>query len=374
MAAAPVVSLCLIVRNGGAALETALTSAKALADELIVVDTGSEDDSRQIATRLGARVIEFPWCDSFSAARNCSLDHASGDWIFWMDADDELPADSADELRRRIAAHPKCDAAFWVTVEETARGQNRPRVMGHAQVKLFPRRPEIRFTYRVHEQAAPAIRKLRLPIRPTTAVVRHAHANRTPERERQRLERNLRLGLMDLEEHPDDPFVCMHLGAAYLFQPSAAETAIDFLTRAAALLKPQSPTRLNTWLYLGQAFAAAGKADREQATYEAALKEFPDDAVLLLRLGASHENAARFEDAARCYHAALARGKVRPSCVHLRKGHVHAMLRLGDALQKAGKWRQAETAYREFLARFPEEADVRRAMLDLQMRHPSITA
>src|SRR5262245_2499464 len=82
----PTLSLCLIVKNGGAALASALSSAKPFMDEMVVVDTGSTDDSRQTATSLGAKVSEFPWCDDFSAARNCSLAHATGDWIFWMDA------------------------------------------------------------------------------------------------------------------------------------------------------------------------------------------------------------------------------------------------------------------------------------------------
>jgi glycosyltransferase involved in cell wall biosynthesis len=61
-----------------------------LVDEVIVVDTGSTDRTVAVAEQMGARVFHFPWVDNFAAARNESLRHATGEWIFWMDADDRL--------------------------------------------------------------------------------------------------------------------------------------------------------------------------------------------------------------------------------------------------------------------------------------------
>src|SRR4051794_39069341 len=90
----PLVSLCMIVRDAEDSLPAALSSAWSYMDEVVVVDTGSADRTRTIAEGLGARVSDFPWCDDFSAARNHSLAQATGDWIFWMDADDVLPPES----------------------------------------------------------------------------------------------------------------------------------------------------------------------------------------------------------------------------------------------------------------------------------------
>src|SRR5689334_14830292 len=112
----PTLSLCMIVRDAERSLAEALQSARPFMDEMVVVDTGSVDATREIARQMGARLYEFPWSDDFSAARNESLDRATGDWIFWMDADDVLPPESGQELRRLVVECPGRDAAYLMTV------------------------------------------------------------------------------------------------------------------------------------------------------------------------------------------------------------------------------------------------------------------
>jgi glycosyltransferase involved in cell wall biosynthesis len=80
-------------------------------DELVVVDTGSTDDTLWIAAELGARVFPFPWVDDFSAARNESVRHAGGAWVFWMDSDDVIDAANGRALRV-LADGPHPDAVF----------------------------------------------------------------------------------------------------------------------------------------------------------------------------------------------------------------------------------------------------------------------
>ncbi len=73
-------SLCMIVKNEAAVLSACLDSVRDLVSEMVVADTGSSDQTRQIAAERGARVIDFAWCDDFAAAGNASLAHATGDW------------------------------------------------------------------------------------------------------------------------------------------------------------------------------------------------------------------------------------------------------------------------------------------------------
>jgi len=81
-------SVCLIARNEAHNLPRALKSVAGVAGEIIVTDTGSTDQTPEVAAGLGARVSHFPWCDDFSASRNFAVSQARGQWVLWLDADD----------------------------------------------------------------------------------------------------------------------------------------------------------------------------------------------------------------------------------------------------------------------------------------------
>lgn len=104
------VSLCMIVRDEEAVLAGCLESVTGLFDEVVVVDTGSQDSTREIAEAYGARVYDFAWCDDFSAARNASFSHATGDFLFWLDADDVLTEENREKfLRMKAELTPTTD-------------------------------------------------------------------------------------------------------------------------------------------------------------------------------------------------------------------------------------------------------------------------
>jgi glycosyltransferase involved in cell wall biosynthesis len=97
----PLVSLCMIVKDEEELIADALDSARGLADEVIVYDTGSTDETAAIATRHGARVIQGQWRDDFAWARNQTLLYAAGMWILWIDADERVRGDK-EALRLRL--------------------------------------------------------------------------------------------------------------------------------------------------------------------------------------------------------------------------------------------------------------------------------
>src|SRR4051812_37926779 len=105
MANAMPVSLTMIVRNEEANLPVSLGSAVELMDEVIVVDTGSTDRTKEVAAGFGAKVkvFDYPWCDSFAAAFNETLRHATGQWAFRLDADEWIDDENRERLRRLFA-------------------------------------------------------------------------------------------------------------------------------------------------------------------------------------------------------------------------------------------------------------------------------
>ena len=88
------ISLCMIVRNEEDVIGRCLESVWGVPDEIIIVDTGSTDRTKEIARAMGAQVYDFAWIDDFSAARNASFDRAAMDYILWLDADDVVDADN----------------------------------------------------------------------------------------------------------------------------------------------------------------------------------------------------------------------------------------------------------------------------------------
>ena len=103
------ISLCLIVKDEEKVLERCINSLKGCYDELIIVDTGSTDDTINIAKKLGARVEHFKWIDDFAAARNYAFSFATGDWIMWVDADDVLMKEDTKRFREIVHSHDNDD-------------------------------------------------------------------------------------------------------------------------------------------------------------------------------------------------------------------------------------------------------------------------
>ncbi|RDY25336.1 glycosyltransferase family 2 protein [Romboutsia weinsteinii] len=93
------ISLCMIAKNEEDVIARCISSIKDIVDEIIIVDTGSTDNTIEIAKNLGASVYEFEWIDDFSKARNYSFSKATKDYILWLDADDILNPDDIDKFR-----------------------------------------------------------------------------------------------------------------------------------------------------------------------------------------------------------------------------------------------------------------------------------
>src|SRR3990167_6711291 len=98
----PTISLCMIVKNEERYLDQCLNSVKDLADEIIIVDTGSTDRTKEIAKKFNAKIFDFKWTDDFSAARNESIKHATKDWILVLDADEVLDEEGKKMIREIV--------------------------------------------------------------------------------------------------------------------------------------------------------------------------------------------------------------------------------------------------------------------------------
>ncbi len=203
-------SVCLIVKNEEKFLDQCLKSIRGLAQQIIVVDTGSTDRTVEIAREHGAEIHSFTWCNDFAAARNAALEHAVGDWILMLDADEELPA----EQHARLAADLKKSDALGlrlplVNLEHEAEGQN-------FVPRLFHNAPGIFYTGRVHEQIFPSLVPLSkswgLTLDFGTAQLLHHGYTRELVRDRKKIERNLELLRQAIAENANDTNLMMNYG------------------------------------------------------------------------------------------------------------------------------------------------------------------
>ncbi len=203
-------SVCLITKNEEKFLGQCLASIRELATQIVVVDTGSSDRTVEIAKRAGAEVHEFAWNDDFSAARNEALKFATGDWVLFLDADEELlPAHRETILQEMQAA---AVMAWRLPIID----QDREKEGCSYVPRLFRNAPGLFYVGRVHEQVFSSIEVRRqewgLENRlGKSALLHHGYTNEMVV-SRDKIARNLRLLERAIEEIPDEPNLLMSLG------------------------------------------------------------------------------------------------------------------------------------------------------------------
>lgn len=152
-------SAALIVRDEASVLAACLASVRHVADEIVIVDTGSTDESPEIAAHFGARLIHHPWNDDFAEARNVGLDAAQGEWILYIDADERLS--EADRATVEHLLDGAAEAAFRLLLRPDAISTP------YREYRLWRHDQRIRFEGRIHEKVTPAIARVsRLDRRP----------------------------------------------------------------------------------------------------------------------------------------------------------------------------------------------------------------
>ncbi|MCS6852571.1 MAG: glycosyltransferase [Gemmataceae bacterium] len=285
----PRISLCVIVRDEEANLPSCLAAAADLVEEMIVVDTGSTDRSREVAASWGARVVDFPWSDSFAAARNEGLRHAAGDWIFWLDADDRIDETNRAKLRR-LFPHLSSEVLAYGMICQSPPDSLLGWTRNVLQFRLFRRHPRLRWRYRIHEQLTihELIDEGLGRIQDTDIVIQHV-GYLDPDRLRGKQQRNRRLLELDFAENPEDPHVLLQVGWSLVDDGRPAD-ALPLLQRALARAHPQDTAIIKLYNLVVLAYTRLGRCAEALEVAQRGLQRFPDETELLyqqalLRMG-----------------------------------------------------------------------------------------
>ncbi len=221
-------SLCMIVKNEEKHLARCLNSVQSIVDEIIVVDTGSSDRTKDIARVFGAKVHDFEWTNDFAEARNFSLSLASGRWILVLDADEVVSRLDLDRLRS-IVRNGKQIGAYYFTTRNYLNSVNyegwqanrgcypdEEKGLGwipSTKVRLFSNDRRIRFHHKVHELVEPSLKKLGIRIKQCDIPVHH-YGKLDTHKATRKDEEYFNLGLKKLNESSTDMNALVELAKA----------------------------------------------------------------------------------------------------------------------------------------------------------------
>ena len=209
------ISVCIIAKNEEKHIDIFLSSIKQfLKDcphEIVFVDTGSGDKTKELASKYTNTIFDFPWINDFSAARNFSISKASHDWILVLDCDETITQLDVNGIQEFIQKHPN-DIGMLTRLNHYE--MNGTDSVYTDQVERLFHRDHFHYEAIIHEQVVPfkgnSFQKINIPL-----VVDHSGYNGTLEEIEQKVERNNSLLLKMLEETPDNPYLYFQLGQSY---------------------------------------------------------------------------------------------------------------------------------------------------------------
>lgn len=350
-------SLCMIARNEAKNIADCIRSVKPVVDEIIVVDTGSVDDTREIAEGLEAKVFEFPWCDDFAAARNESTRHATGDYILWLDADDRISHEDRQGLQRLKDRFPSSKNLAYTLriINQNIEGE----AAVNYQLRVFPNVKGACFEGCVHEQIAPSLNRLGIKVVEEDVHILHT-GYEDEEAIKAKAERNLHILLNASKERDRMPSENYHLAQSY-FGIEDYRRCIKCLETAMAGGKKESFYK-SSFSMIAESYLRLGEGDMAVKNLQGGISEFPDSGFLCYVLGAVFTQLERYEEAIPCLRKAAELG------IEI-EGHpvllsVKSLLPYyyGKSLEGIGRLEEAADAYKGALKADPDNVDTLRAL------------
>jgi glycosyltransferase involved in cell wall biosynthesis len=344
----------MIVRNEAHQLAECLEPVADLFDEIVIVDTGSSDETRKVAAQFTSRIFHAPWRNDFSAARNESLRHTTGDWVFWLDADDRLSPTNVDRLRQCFAQLGNESQAYLMNTacwfEHACEGS---RLITHA--RLFRRDERIGWRGRVHEQIAPSLTNLGYELVWSDVQIDHT-GYQDPVTEQRKLARNLQLLRMDYAVDPNDTSTLTHLGLAY-FHALRFDKARFYLQRLFALATTPGEHLRHVYGALATMDMREGKLGEALKTIDHGLQLFSSDDYLLYLKAECFYELDRFAEARQALLQILRNptGPQFSGCVPAEIRDRLAPRKLADICRLEGNFDGAESLLTAVLAAYPSD-------------------
>lgn len=287
-------SLCMIVKNEAETLPICLKSVEGIMDQIVIVDTGSEDGTIEAARSFGAEVYHFDWIDDFSAARNESLKHATGDYIIWLDADDVISPEQAKRLLElKLHMSKKRKRAYYLKIYNEMGGT---ADFTASQLRIFPNLPELRFRRRVHEQIIFSIDEQKIKTETVDITINHLGYGKGEQEKK--YNRNRPLLLKELEENPDD-FEMLYFLCRNHYLDGRYEIALNYGEKALSAVERE---KKGVWYYhiknkVAQVYLKSGDEAKALKLFRELVEEKNDDPLNHFAYGQALSVSGQYEEA-----------------------------------------------------------------------------
>lgn len=208
------ISLCMIVKNEEKYIEQCLSSVTSIINEIIIVDTGSTDNTLKLASRFHPKVFEYTWDNNFGNARNHSLAQATGDWVLVLDADEAIYSEDIQKLMDKIKTTKANEIAlkFHNFIDE----DSEENYNTHIGIRVF-RNHFFQYEGAIHEQLVPRNKTISHNPEITDVRVRHYGYLKSNSGQKKR-DRNIPIIQKLLDENPNDSFQLFNMGNEYMSQ------------------------------------------------------------------------------------------------------------------------------------------------------------
>jgi len=355
----PTVSVCMIVKNEEEFLEDCLMSVRDIANEIILVDTGSDDRTIEIAESFGCKVFHQEWEGDFSKHRNYSIEQATSDWIFIIDADERLIEQDIPKLKECLSK-TEFDLLSLTVYNVSERSGKSATFL--PSVRIFRRDLGLRYEGIVHNRLnyKSDMKELRCPV----GLLHHGY-DLSPEKMKQKHERSLALLEKQLAEDPKHAFA--HFNLAQLIRArgnlesrSDCQKVIEHAAQVIELTEPNSPEfgsiHLMAHHQLATAYYSLGDYQRAEEACLSALRIDETYLDCVIMLAHVYRLQERYDEAVSYYHKYLELQEAYSEhqqtntliIVHL-NSRANANYNLGLIAEKATNYQEALERYRRAL-------------------------
>lgn len=288
------ISVCIITKNEDRNLEICLSRLSRFNFEIIVVDTGSSDNSVEVAKRYTDNVFEFPWIDDFSAARNYAIEKASGEYILTIDTDEFVDEVNEEELYTLIQSHPNDLGKVHLKNLYVSDGVD---MISHEHLNRLFNKRKFFYSGSVHEQITPlAGNNLVFSTYIAPIYITHTGYKLDSDSRKIKAERNLKLLMKEYELRPDDTYLLYQIGKAYFFDQNYNK-AVEYFEKAFEYQLDVKRIYVQQ-LVISYAYSMISlKQYKKAVALESIYDDFSNYADYLFVMGLIYMNNARFDDA-----------------------------------------------------------------------------